>query len=424
MGLMVLLVAGTHQAAAHPAVAELTAKRARRYKRHLKEMCFPTMASFNGKRLPPISDGRKFEIFTLDLWERLYGKGSATLFGRSGQAQDGVDVLVRAGDRLIGVQCKAVAKLDVEVLEEEVGRARGFVPSLTHFVLVTTAPHDTALVSRAAALTKDHLAQGGFEVAYFGWDELLRLLEDHADVARKHFPEFTVPTTTAPTFTIAVDNDLKIPMTDSELALFCSEAAWHLREQDGTVFRVEQEYETQLLTRLQDPEIVEALDEPRRWKRAQLREELAPVARRIRQLETAMRILLTDPNVRSPWLIGGCWDDTARVMRRLVPQVVGRSASKPAGLSLKASPTGLLDMIGHIDLDAKERQRFTERCEHFTSNYYLGNMADLDDELALSHGIPAAIAGLVRYAYNHDVPIETLQAEGRSSIYGWMLYLS
>src|SRR5690606_18087783 len=159
-----------------------------------------------------------------DLWEARHGKGSATLFGRNGQAQHGVDVLVRAGDRLIGVQCKAVAKLDIAALDEEVRLARGCLPALTHFVLVTTAPHDAALVSRVAASTDDHRGENRFEVAYLGWDERWRLLEEHVDIARKHFPEFTVPHATALSLALKVDEDLNIPMRDRELALFCSEA--------------------------------------------------------------------------------------------------------------------------------------------------------------------------------------------------------
>lgn len=61
------------------------------------------MTSFNGLRLPPFSDDKKFEKFTADLWERRYGGASPTLYGRSGQAQHGVDVLPPAGDRLIGI---------------------------------------------------------------------------------------------------------------------------------------------------------------------------------------------------------------------------------------------------------------------------------------------------------------------------------
>lgn len=151
------------------------------------------MSSFKGLRLPPISDDRRFEKFISDLWGLRYGVRSQTLYGRSGQAQHGVDVLLRAGDQLIGIQCKAVGSLTSTDLDREVKRALGFTPPLTQFVMTTTSPHDARLVSHAAQVTGEHLVIGQSEVSYFGWDDLMRMLEDFPRLIPKYFPDFVAP---------------------------------------------------------------------------------------------------------------------------------------------------------------------------------------------------------------------------------------
>lgn len=387
------------------------------------------MSSFNGKRLPEISDDKLFEKFALDLWASQYPGTNQTLYGRNGQAQFGVDVVVRSGNRLIGVQCKAVNKLDNTTIDAEVSRAKGFTPALTDLVVVTTAPHDAKLVSYTEMLTQNHKKSNLFAVSYHGWDDLLRILEDHQWVVQKYFPQFfRSPDEQAaplpPTFRLPLDSNLNIMLSDEELAIFCSEASWGLRNDPSAIFAVNQADEQRTIAMIAAIEAAGALDIEARKRRSELQEVLAYFSPKMRRAEVAAKLLLTDEVVRSPWLIGGCWPDTASTMRRLMQQIIKGSSRVPGGLTLKMRIEAHPKLVGYVDMDADDRFAFEAHCDAFNPHYFVGDVSDLGSDLGLKYALPAGIVALVSYSTGHDVPIETLQRDGTSSIYFWKLYPS
>jgi len=65
-----------------------------------------------------------------------------------------VDVFGKRGNRWIGVQCKQKdgllhSKLTVAELEEEVEKAKTFLPSLSLFLVATSGPRDEVVQKRA-----------------------------------------------------------------------------------------------------------------------------------------------------------------------------------------------------------------------------------------------------------------------------------
>lgn len=387
------------------------------------------MSSFKSKRLPEISDDKLFEKFALDLWGSQHPGAVATLYGRTGQPQFGVDVVVRSGDRLIGVQCKAVEKLDEKTIEVEVNRAKKFTPMLTELVVVTTAPHDARLVSYTETLTRRHKKSKLFTVSYHGWGDLLRILEDHQWVVQKYFPEFfrSPDQQAAPqplAFRLPLDNNLDILLSDEELAFFCSEANWGLKNDPSAIFAVDQADEQRAIAMIAAIEAADALDAEARKKRSELREVLAYLSPKMRKAELAAKLLLTDEVVRSPWLIGGCWPNTVATMRRLMPQIIKGSSRVPGGLTLKIRAETHPNLVGYIDMDAEDRSTFEAHCGAFNPHYFVGGVPDLGPDLGLKYALPAGIVALVAYSTGHDVPIETLQQDGTNSIYSWGLYTS
>lgn len=387
------------------------------------------MSSFNGKQLPQISDDKIFEKFALDLWASQYPGTNPTLYGRKGQAQFGVDVVLRSGNRLIGVQCKAVNKLDNNTIDAEVNRAKKFEPALTDLVVVTTAPHDAKLVSYAQTLTQRHKKSNLFDVSYHGWDDLLRILEDHQWVVQKYFSQFFRPSDEQaaplhPTFCLPLDSNLNIMLSDEELAIFCSEASWGLKNDPSAIFAVNQADEQSTIAMIAKIEAAGALDIEARKKRSELKDVLAYLSRKMRRAEVAAKLLLTDEMVRSPWLIGGCWPETAATMRRLMPQIIKGSAQVPDGLALKIRVEAHPKLVGYIDMDADDRFTFEAHCNAFNPYYFVGGVSDLGADLGLKYALPAGIVALVSYSTGHNVPIETLQSDGTSSIYFWKLYPS
>lgn len=385
------------------------------------------MSSFKGKRLPAISDATMLEKFALDLWGAQHPGSKSTLYGRNGQGQNGVDVVVRSGDRLIGLQCKAVGKLDQLTVEAEVDRAKRFTPSISDLVVVTTAPHDAKLVSYAEALTRQHKQSNLFSVSYHGWDDVLRILENHQWVAHKHFPEFfsTTDKGTAPlplTFRLPLDRELNIMLSDEELALFCSEASWALKNDPGAVFAVDHVDEQRAIAMIAEIEAVEVPDTEARKARSGLREYLARLSPKMRRAEAAARLLLTDEVLRSPWLIGGCWPETAATMRRLMPQVIEGATSHPDRLPLKIGVPAHPKLVGYIDIDVEDRPAFEDMCKTYNPHYFIGGVHDLGPALGVKYALPAGIAALVFYSAAHGVPVEELQRDNTSHIYFWGLY--
>ena len=368
-----------------------------------------------------------FEKFALDLWGAQHPGSNSTLYGRNGQGQNGVDVVVRSGDRLIGLQCKAVGKLDQITIQTEVNRAKRFTPSISDLVVVTTAPHDAKLVSYAETLTRQHKQTNLFSVSYHGWDDLLRILEDHQSVALKYFPEFfsttdkgTASLTRA--LRLPLDRELNIMLSDEELALFCSEASWELKNDPSAVFAIDHVDEQRAITMVAEIEAVEVLSAEARTARSELREYLAHLAPKTRRAEVAARLLLTDDALRSPWLVGGCWPETAATMRRLMPQVIAGATAHPDRLPLKIGLPAHPKLVGYIDIDVEDRPAFEDQCKTYNPRYFIGGVHDLGSALGLKYALPAGIAALVAYSAFHGVPVEELQRDNTSSIYFWGLY--
>ncbi len=124
---------------------------------------------------PPPDDPTAFESLCLDLWQEIWGpECGAQRNGRSGQPQAGVDVFGK--DRLgrqVGVQCKQKSgllrsKLTVAELEEEVEKARGFLPSLSLFIVATTGPRDEGVQERARTLDKEN----PFAIEVWSWPDI------------------------------------------------------------------------------------------------------------------------------------------------------------------------------------------------------------------------------------------------------------
>lgn len=379
------------------------------------------MSSFHGKILPPIKDDVMFEKFVAMLWEKRYPGSSTTMMGRTGQAQNGLDVLVRTQmGKLLGIQCKAVSKLTEKMLCDEVCKARTFEAKLDQFILVTTAPHDAAMVTIAQRLSEQHSERELFSVAVFGWEELQRLAEPHPDVIHHFFPEFVGGIASVPfRIKLPIEQDLSIAMDDLELALFCSEAAAKIANDDRTLIEIIFSEETRLRQEIALLDAEEAPTTEQRIHRSNLTAALARIAPRLRQLESAIPILLTNDDVRSPWLIGPNWANTATVLRALIGEVVSpASSSRPDSMPIKIRSPRISAIVTFLDLDAQEQADFRARNPDFTPSYFLGGVFDLGDDLGL-RAIAAGIAAVFRYSAGHKVPLDELRAKGELSVYQW-----
>jgi hypothetical protein len=111
--------------------------------------------------------------------------------------------------------------------------------------------------------------------------------------------------------------DVSIAMDDLELALFCSEAAAKLADNDRAALQIDFAARTALRGEIAQLDTEETLTAKQRMHRSNREASLVRISPRLGQLERAIPILLTDDDVRSPWLIGPSWPKTALALRDL-----------------------------------------------------------------------------------------------------------
>lgn len=153
------------------------------------------MPSLSSLQLPPPRDWQELERLCCDLFRLVWQDPDTQLNGRQGQAQQGVDVYGRpgCGPNYTGVQCKLKgvsegAQLTEEELREEVAKAKGFRPKLASFIISTTAPNDATIQKLARKITEEHEKQGLFDVAVYGWGEIVSRLEQFPEVIQRYYP--------------------------------------------------------------------------------------------------------------------------------------------------------------------------------------------------------------------------------------------
>jgi len=155
------------------------------------------MFDFWDLQIPPPKTWQHFESLCRDLWAEIWCFPEAKKHGRSGQAQQGVDVYGRpkSGKDWAAVQCKGKDNYtDKRVTEHEfkveVKKALDFEPPLKEFTLATTGPRDAKIQRLARIITTRHATNGLFAVDVVAWDDIVELLGGHPNVLEKHYPQF------------------------------------------------------------------------------------------------------------------------------------------------------------------------------------------------------------------------------------------
>lgn len=156
------------------------------------------MFGFSDLQIPPPQKWQDFESLCRDLWAEIWCDPKTKKNGRSGQAQNGVDVygFLKSEVAWHGVQCKGKdnfleKKLSEKELKAEVKKALTFEPALSEFTLATTGPRDAVLQKLARIITTRHVIKGLFTVEVVFWDDIIELLEQNPVVLEKYYPAFT-----------------------------------------------------------------------------------------------------------------------------------------------------------------------------------------------------------------------------------------
>ena len=144
---------------------------------------FPTPQNYN-----------EFEEMVRDIFAAHWNDPDTKIFGRSGQAQKGVDIYGRPNQHgaWFGIQCKVrkTGELSRRTLEEEIRLARSFHHKLHTYTFVTTHARDTSLQKIVEELDAAESSAGNFRVQIKFWEDVCSLLAENINIARKYYPQY------------------------------------------------------------------------------------------------------------------------------------------------------------------------------------------------------------------------------------------
>lgn len=147
----------------------------------------PTLSQI---KLPVPKSWDEFEAIVTSSINSQNPSSAAKRYGRSGQAQNGVDIYYEDSmTRAVGVQCKCVEDFTFTQLTEEVEKAEGFSPPLENFIIALSLPRDAKLQKQVFKLSLDRAKAQKFRVGLWFWDDVAdELAKDPTELAR-HYPQ-------------------------------------------------------------------------------------------------------------------------------------------------------------------------------------------------------------------------------------------
>lgn len=146
--------------------------------------------------LPKPKSWDEFEDITWEIYKRKWHDNHAQKYGRSGQAQNGIDIYGRqnSSGKYIGVQCKRYEdnKLNQQIIKEEIVKAECFSPPLSEYIIATTASRDTKLQDFVRSLNEERGSENKFAVYIVFWEDICNDLADtnNRDLLKKYYSEW------------------------------------------------------------------------------------------------------------------------------------------------------------------------------------------------------------------------------------------
>ncbi|MBD1827470.1 restriction endonuclease [Microcoleus vaginatus GB1-A2] len=143
--------------------------------------------------LPKPKSWDEFEDITWEIYKQKWHDNHAQKYGRSGQAQNGIDIYGRqnSSGKYIGVQCKRYEdnKLNQQIIKEEIVKAECFSPPLSEYIIATTASRDTKLQDFVRSLNEERGLENKFPVYIVFWEDICNDLADpnNRDLLKKHY---------------------------------------------------------------------------------------------------------------------------------------------------------------------------------------------------------------------------------------------
>lgn len=103
------------------------------------------------------------------------------MHGRSGQAQQGVDIYGHNnGDcEYSGVQCKRYDTISETIIDDEIHNAKAFQPQLKHLIIATTAQRDAKIEKIVRQKDVENRQKRLFGISIVEWEDIVDILEQN-----------------------------------------------------------------------------------------------------------------------------------------------------------------------------------------------------------------------------------------------------
>lgn len=137
-------------------------------------------------KFPRPPTDQDFEALIERLGRDRHPDATVQRFGRNGQAQHGVDVLVtRADGTSDAYQCKHVESLGEDTILSEVNKAKSFPNGMSRFIIYSTAPRDTGdqLTARKASKSVPFL------VVVSSWDDIAVDMMNNLEASQQYMSQ-------------------------------------------------------------------------------------------------------------------------------------------------------------------------------------------------------------------------------------------
>lgn len=141
------------------------------------------------KQLRKPENWQDFESLCKKLWGEIWQvPAKIKKNGRLGQPQSGVDVyaIPKGAQGYWGIQCKGKdeyvhAKITETEIDQEIEKARTFIPTLEVYIIATTANKDVAIEEYVRLKDLENKQSGGFEILIYCWEDIADLIEENRE---------------------------------------------------------------------------------------------------------------------------------------------------------------------------------------------------------------------------------------------------
>ncbi len=375
---------------------------------------------------PPPRSWEHFEELCADTFQEEWHDGSLIRNGRTGQAQNGVDIVGRMGAEWpVGIQCKRksvwpVKTVSTAELDEEVEKAKGFQPPLKAFYLVSTAPDDAPLSEHARKVTERHAKQNLFSVTVLGWTDIVRRATRHRLVAAKHFGAYSEGPA-APLLASWNAAGGRLLLGDRELAIAVRELIHDLGELPAGRIVFRQEESEALLFEINQRRAAHKLTLDDREAVLELRDRLKRLTDREQEVVAGLRLLFGHKVLRD--YVRVVWTKhIALLVRSFVEQAIDNQRGTVTGMEkIRIHPPGSQHDPLAIFLPAEDHgtimrhaQALRERFPRVPTDI----VSELPDDVQFGQIVPEILRHILRMV-DEGVPLEQLEQQKWLHTHEW-----